>query len=127
MLVRALALSAIFIIDYAQTIIISSLTALLVPTRAENESNTRLWAASLFLLLQIAVYLPTLLVALVALPASLSLLNVDAATSALITPLVYLAFFALLREAIIVALWQRVKAELSTSPMELDAITHAAV
>lgn len=126
-LMRALALSAIFILDYAQTIIISSLTVLLVPTRAENQSNTRLWAASLFLLLQIAVYLPTLLLALVALPSAIHLLNLDPATRGFLTPLLYVAFFMALREIVIYGLWRRVEKELSTTRMELDSLTQAAV
>ena len=63
MVTRALALGVIFVIDYAQTTVLSSLVALIVPTYAENESNARLWAVSLFLMLQLAVYLPTLLLA----------------------------------------------------------------
>jgi len=127
MIVRGLALSAIFVIDYAQTIIVSSLTTLLVPTRAENESNTRLWAASMFLVLQFAVYLPTLLIAVVALPSTFRLLHVDPATGALISPLLYVAFFVALREAIIAGLWRRVETDLSATRVELDAITRAAV
>ena len=44
-LIRALALGIFFVIDYAQTTVLSSLTTLIVPTYAENESNARLWAS----------------------------------------------------------------------------------
>lgn len=126
-MVRGLALSAIFIIDYTQTIIVSSLTVLLVPTSGENESNTRLRAAGMFLTLQMCVYLPTLLVAVVALPGTFRLIHVDPATGALISPLLYLAFFVALREIIIVGLWRRVEINLNATRVELDAITQAAV
>ena len=126
-LVRGLALSAIFVIDYAQSIVISSMTSLLIPTHAENEGNARLWACTLFLGLQLAVYLPTLLISVVALPNTFQLLGMDATASALIAPLLYVAFFVALREVIIIGMWRRVEAELSTTRVELDAITRVAV
>lgn len=126
-LVRAAALAGIFVLDYVQTPIVSSLTTLLVPAYAENRSNARLWASSVFLGLQTVVYLPTLLLGVYALPLTLRLVLPDPALSDLLTPLLALAFFALLREAIIVGLWHRAAEQLSGSIMELDAVTRVAV
>ena len=124
---RALALSAIFLIDYAQTLVLSSLVALIVPTYAENEANARLWSVSLLLTLQGAVYLPTLLLGVYALPSSFNLMGIDPAVSGLLIPVLLLAFFAILREMIITGLWHAAKEQLSTTKLELDAITRVAL
>jgi hypothetical protein len=126
-LVRAGALGCIFVLDYLQTPVLSSLTTLLVPVYSENEGKARLWASSLFLVLQMAVYLPTLLIAAYALPNTLSLLGVDPLLSDLFVPLAVLAFFTVLRETIITGLWNRVKQDLSATSVELDAVTRLAV
>jgi hypothetical protein len=126
-LVRGLALAALFMIDYAQTIVISSLTTLLVPTYAENEGNARVWASSLFLVLQMGVYVPTLLIGMVALPSTFPLLGIAPEVGDLITPLLYVVFFVVLREVVITGLWHRVEEQLSTTRVELDAITRVAV
>lgn len=126
-LTRASALGGLFVLDYLQTPVLSSLTALIVPAYAENEDAARLWAASLFLLLQLAVYVPTLLLGGYALPNTLRLLALDPVLADVLVPLLLLAFFALLREAIIVGLWRQVERHLSATSLELDAITRQAV
>ncbi len=126
-LARGVALGSLFVFDYAQTIVISSLTALLVPAYAENESNARLWASSLFLALQLGVYLPTLLISSYALPNALALIGIDVAQSAVIVPLLSVAFFIILRELIIAGLWHRAGQQLSATTLELDVISRAAV
>jgi hypothetical protein len=126
-LVRGVTLGLIFFLDYLQTPVLSSLTTLLVPIYSENEGKARLWASSVFLVIQMAVYLPTFLIAIYALPNTLSLLGVDPLLIDVLVPLAVLAFFTVLREIIIVGLWSRVKQELSASTVELDAVTRLAV
>lgn len=126
-LIRGAALGTVFVLDYLQTPVLSSLTTLLVPIYTENESKARLWASSLFLVLQMGVYLPTFVLGMYALPNTLVMLGVDPLLVNLIVPLAVLAFFAALREVIIVGMWNRVKAELSGSSVELDAVTRLAV
>ncbi len=126
-LVRALAVGGIFVIDYAQTPVVSSLVALIVPTYAENESNAHLWAISLFLGLQGAVYLPTLLLGVYALPSSFNLIGINPTAAGVLIPLLVFAFFALLREMIISLLWHAAQEQLSTTKVELDAITRVAL
>ena len=124
---RTLAVGSIFVIDYAQTVVLSSLVALIAPTYAENASNARLWAISLFLALQGAVYLPTLLLGLYALPTTFDLMGIDPLISGLLIPLLLIAFFAFLREMIIIGLWHAAREHLSTTEVELDAITRVAL
>ena len=126
-IVRALSVASIFVLDYAQTPVVSSLVALIVPTYAENTGNTRLWAVSLFLALQGSVYLPTLLIGLYALPSTFNLMSIDPAVSGLLIPLLLIAFFAFLREMIIMGLWYAAREQLSTTKVELDAITRVAL
>jgi hypothetical protein len=124
---RAAALGALFVIDYAQTIVLSSLTTLIIPTYAENEGSARLWASSLFLLLQTGVYLPTLLFSTYALPGFFHLLRLEQTTADLLIPLLMLIFFAALRETLITGLWRAIKEQLSTNSVELDALTRLTV
>ncbi|MEO8396560.1 MAG: hypothetical protein ABI700_26435 [Chloroflexota bacterium] len=126
-LARALAVGGIFVIDYAQTVVLSSLVALLVPTYAENESNAHLWAISLYLALQGAVYLPTLLLGIYALPSTFNLIGINPTVAGVLIPVLVIAFFALLREMIITGLWHAAKDQLSTTKVELDAITKITV
>ena len=126
-IVRTLAVGGIFVLDYAQTLILSTLVALIVPTYAENESNARLWAVSLFLMLQGAVYLPTLLIGLYALPSTFNLIGIDSIVAGVLIPVLLIAFFAFLREMIIMGLWVAAREQLSTTKVELDAITQAAL
>jgi hypothetical protein len=124
---RGLGLGIFFVLDYAQTLVIASLTALLVPASAENESSARLLGASLFLVLQAAVYLPIIFLNNVALPNALALLGMDATTIAVLVPLLSAAFFVVLREIMIFGLWQRTGQQLSATAVELDALRRAAV
>ncbi len=125
--VRSLTLAAFFALDYVESIVTSSLVSLLVPVYAENEASARLWASSLFLLMQVAVYLPTLLVGVFALPNTLTLIGFSPALADLLIPPLLFAFFAVLRESMIAGLWHAVKQQLSADAMELDAITHVTV
>lgn len=126
-LVRGLALGAIFVVDYAQTLILSSLISLLIPTRVESETDARIWAAGVFVVMQIVVYLPTLLLTVYALPNTLNLLGSDPLLSSLLIPLLMISFFLALRGLIITALWHAVEQQLTTTALELDAITGLAV
>lgn len=126
-LVRGLALGTIFVVDYAQTFILSSLLSLLIPTRVENEADARIWAGSTFVALQVAVYLPTLLLTTYALPNTLHLVGIDPQIASLLIPLLMVGFFLALRELIISALWHAVEQQLTTTAVELDAVTGLAV
>jgi len=126
-IMRALSLGGIFVLDYAQTLVLSSLIALIIPVYVENESNARIASAVAFLGLQGAVYLPTLLLGGYALPSTFNLIGIDPLVSGLLIPLLLFAFFAILREMIIIGLWNTAREQLSTTRMELDAITQAAL
>ncbi len=121
--IRALALATLFVIDFAQSIVVSSLTTLIVPSYAADETNARVIAAGVYLTLQAAVYLSTLLVAGYGLPGLFALFGFSAEVSAALTPPLMLAFFAILRELLISGLWRIVEQQLSTNQLELDAVT----
>lgn len=125
--VRALGFGVVFVADYAQTIIVSSLTTLLIPVYAETESNARLWGSSLFLALQLAVYLPTLLIGGIALPRAFNLLQIDPGIGDLLIPVLTVGFFLTARALIITGLWNAVEQQLATTAVELDAVAGLAV
>ncbi len=121
-IIRALALGGLFLLDFSQVIVVSSLTTLIVPSYAENESNARLLAAGIFLSLQAAVYLSTLMIAGYGLPGIFALVGFSAELAAGLTPPLMLAFFVALRELLITGLWRIVEQQLSTNPLELDVV-----
>ncbi len=125
--IRTGVLGALFLLDFSQSIVISSLTTLIVPSYAENESNARLFAATIYLALQASVYLSTLLVTIYGLPGLLVLIGFSDDVSAALIPLLMLAFFIALRETLIAALWHAVEQQLSTNTLELDALTRSTV
>ncbi len=125
--IRALALGALFVIDFAQSIVMSSLTTLIVPSYVEDETNARFFAAGVYLTLQAAVYLSTLMVAGYGLPGIFALIGFSADLSATLIPPLMLAFFVALRELLITGMWRIVEQQLSTSTMELDAVTGRAL
>jgi hypothetical protein len=126
-IIRALALGALFTIDYAQTVVLSSLTILLLPGNTEDRSNARFWVTSLFLALQLGIYLPTLMLGVYGLPILFALVGIDPVAGGVLMPLFLLGFFVALRETIIAVMWRAVHQQLTTSSMELDAITRRAV
>ncbi|MCC6805685.1 MAG: hypothetical protein IT319_22580, partial [Anaerolineae bacterium] len=81
----------------------------------------------LFLLLQLAVYLPTLLIGGIALPSALRLLRIDTSISDLLIPVLTVGFFLAARALIITGLWRAVEQQLATTAVELDAIAGLAV
>ena len=125
--IRALALGTFFIVDFAQSIVVSSLTTLIIPSYAADETNARLYAAGVFLTLQSAVYFSTIMVAGYGLPGVFALFGFSADLSAMLIPLLMLAFFVALRELLITGLWRIVEQQLSTSIMELDAVSGRAL
>lgn len=127
LMVRGLALIIFFVADYVQSVIISALLSLIVPITDEYETNVRLWTSSLFVGLQFAVYLPTLLLAVYALPSTFQLLRLDPLLSGALTPVLLVGFFIALRSLIISGMWRAVQQRLSTNAMELDALTGVTV
>ncbi len=96
---------------------------MIVPSYAEDETNARFYAAGVFLTLQSAVYLSTLMVAGYGLPGIFALFGFSAELTASLIPLLMLAFFVALRELLITGLWRIVEQQLSTNKLELDAVT----
>jgi hypothetical protein len=126
-LFRSLTLVVFFVIDYVETIVISSLTTLLIPIHSANENEARAKATGLFLVLQMAVYLTTFLFGVFALRGAFLLMGVERSVSDWLIPLLTLAFFVLVRELIITALWRMVEQELNADTVELDGIARLTV
>jgi hypothetical protein len=104
--------------EHVQSILLGSLTGMLVPVYTRNRADARISAAVLFLALQAATLLATLLIALVFLPTLYSFLSI---TDWYISPtLVSLLVFFLLREGLIIALWRILVHQLNASPAELS-------
>lgn len=112
-------------LDYTQTIILSSLVAMLVPAYVPQETNARLASAAIFLIIQVsyAVILSFFSVQLA------RLLFGQAANAAPERQIIYLlavlVFVFALRESLIRLLWFQLVRRLNATPSELDALAHS--
>ena len=116
-----------FWLDYAQTIILSSLITMYVGGVTDQVSTARLLAGSTFVLLQVAIFVVRYIISLLFYAA---LLNVELTSAAqyetsvaAVTVLTVLITY-LMREYIIWSLWKVVVRTLNASPSELDTLIH---
>lgn len=107
-------------LDYIQTIVLSSLIAMLVPAYARQESNARLGAAAALVSLQLGLFLIS----------SLAALSLALAASALPDRQMVYALAALVmrfafREGAIHLIWRQLVRTLNAKPSELDTLVNA--
>ena len=118
LLIEMSALVAGFYADHVQTMVLGSLVAMLTAARLGSSLDARLWAALLFLALQIMTCLATLLTPIVLLPI---LSSVAAAVdwNLTVSPLLssLLVFYGS-REVMITLCWQALARQLNTNPSE---------
>jgi len=89
-----------YYVDYIQAAVLASLVGMLVSTYIHSQLDSRLWSGLGFLLLQTTTYLLTLLVGLVILPAVYQKLRMTSWLADLTVPILTLAAFIAMREAL---------------------------
>lgn len=124
-LVGAVANVASLWVAYVQTIILSSLTAMLAAAYTQQASTARIYAAGVFLSLHIPLYL---VISTLSFQIQQGLMGLDSEPSILYVigiPVLTLLIAFAVRETIITLLWRIVVRTLNANPSELDAITHS--
>jgi hypothetical protein len=112
---------ALFYIHYVQSMVLSALVGVCAPALFENRSDAPWLAFGLFEVIQFGSYgLFALLHFLIA-PA-LSSITPDAWLAYILVPVIYLVGFTVLREAIILALWELVRVRLNAAPAEREVL-----
>lgn len=107
-------------LDYIQTIILSSLIAMLVPAYVRQESNARLGAAAALVSLQLGLFVISSLAAL-----SLSLAVSAPPDRQMVYALAALIMRFAFREGAIHLIWRQLVRTLNAKPSELDTLVNA--
>jgi hypothetical protein len=120
--VGALANIASFWIDYVQTVILSSLIAMLTTGTIQQTSQARFYSAAGFLALVFASYV---LISIITTVLVVSLYATSTASYQPGVPLIFLVVAYFVREGIITMLLRALVRTLNASPSELDALIHS--
>ena len=113
--------------DSIQSIIMGGLVAMLVPTYVQSRTEARPIAVGIFLALQMVVYSATWLGAMIILSSSFESLALDGLIADLSLPVLRVLVLVIIRELIIMTVWQVLALQLNTDTAELDVITRIAV
>lgn len=116
------ALAAAFYFDHVQSVTLAYLIGMITASIARNRINAQLWSAGFFLLLQGLVYLLILILGIVLLPAALHRLHLSQVAINVVLPIICLAAFYAVREAIIRLLWRLLAHEFNASDADQDSI-----
>lgn len=111
--------SALILIEYTQTILLSSLVAMLIAAYTQQAMIARVYAGGVFLALQILIFAIISVVNPLLVSAAGTL-----AGSQIAMMLIALLITYAIREGVLWMIWQKLVRTLSTSPSELDAILH---
>lgn len=112
-------ITAAFYFDHIQSVTLAYLVGMITASIAHNRINAQLWSVGAYLLLQISVYLLTLITGLVLLQAPLY--TNDRVRNA-IMPLLWLAAFYMLREGLIRLMWRLLVHRFNAGPSDQAGI-----
>lgn len=114
-----IAVTAAFYFDHIQSVTLAYLVGMMTASVAQNRINAQLWSVGAFLLLQMFVYLLTLITGIVVLQA---LLHTDGIVRNAIMPLLWLAIFYALREVVIRLMWRFLAHQFNAGPSDQAGI-----
>lgn len=112
-------LGAVYV-EYVQSLALGVLVGMAVSTYTASRLDASLWAFGLYLLLQAAVYVLTLLVGFTLLPLLYDRLHLTGDYALASLSLLRLGIFCAVRELIVTALWRSLLQRLNVTPTELD-------
>jgi hypothetical protein len=116
-------LSGALYIDHVQSIVLSALVGMVIPTYARGRVDAGAAAFLVFLLLQVTTYALMLLLGFAALPTLLISLGMDEVFIAVLLPILRLLIFYFLREGIIAAVWAILVERLNVTASEVQTMT----
>jgi hypothetical protein len=115
-----IALLAALYVEYVQSTVLGSLVGLVIPTYAQNRLDASLWSFGVFLLLQVGTYTAAWLIGFDLLPDLYERLYITGWPASFSLPVLRVAVFFLLREAIIAALWRALVHRLNLQMSDVD-------
>lgn len=119
-LIYALSLAvAFFYIDHVQSILLANLLGMIMPTYLPDRLYAGLWAVSGFLLLQLAVYLITLVASFLITPIFQDVFTLHIS---LVLSILRLLIFYALREGLILVIWQMLAQRFNAGKVEMQII-----
>ncbi|RMF79747.1 MAG: hypothetical protein D6737_10315 [Chloroflexi bacterium] len=122
LVVSGLIVLAAYYLDFAQSMVLSSIVGLLVPTVVPTRNDSRVGAAVIFITIQITIYALGILVALLLLPALFNRIGVSGEAIGIVLTFLRLSFFIVLREIIIRGLWRMLTDRLNAPAHQTDWI-----
>ncbi len=114
------ALIAAIYVEYVQSTVLGSVVGLFIPTYAHNRLDASLWSFGVFLLLQVSTYALAWFVGFNLLPGVYERLQINGWSANFSLPVLRVAVFFLLREAIIAALWRGLVQRLNVQVSEVE-------
>jgi hypothetical protein len=114
------ALIAAIYVEYVQSTVLGSVVGLFIPTYAHNRLDASLWSFGAFLLLQVTTYALAWLIGFSLLPGAYERLQINGWYASFSLPVVRVAVFFLLREAIIATLWRGLVQRLNVQVSEVE-------
>ncbi len=114
--------AAAFYLDHVQSLTLAHIIGMIVPTYAGSRINARLWSAAGFLVVQMLVYLITLIAGLVVVPRLLAVFQFPAPISGIILPIIQLGLFYCIREILIARAWRLMLSCYNASQSEFSTI-----
>lgn len=112
-----------FYVDHLQTVVLSSIIGMSTPGFAASRFEGRMWAVGAFFLAQLVVYGAFVVVGFIVLPPLMHSLGVESLWWALLLGwALRLSLLCLLREGLIIWLWDELARRLNTHTIERDLI-----
>ena len=111
--------AAAFYFDHIQSLTLAYLTGMMTASIAQNRINAQLWSVGAFLLLQMFVYLLTLIIGIMGLQV---LFKNDSLIFSAVMPLAWLAIFYAIREGVIRLIWRLMARQFNASSADQNGI-----
>ncbi|HEX2906059.1 MAG TPA: hypothetical protein VHO69_04320 [Phototrophicaceae bacterium] len=110
--------------EYLQSAVLGVLLGMLISTYTHSRLDASLWAFGLYLLLQTATYVLTVLVGFTLLPVVFERLSLMGDYTLAVLSLLRLLILVVGREALVVIIWRALLERLNLTTAELDFIKH---
>jgi hypothetical protein len=116
------ALIVFFYFDHVQSIVLGILFGMLAPQYAGNRFDARVWAFGGFLMVQLATYVPFMLIIFIVLPRVYGALDIRGWCADLSLPVLGLTVLYLSREGIVRKIWRKLADEFNATPSEVESV-----
>jgi len=116
------ALLAAMYVDFIHSIVLGGLVGMIAPLYTYNRTDARLWAAGIFLAIQVWVYGVTVFAGLMIAPRLFEGIGFRGWFVTALIPFVMVLVFTAVREIMIIGLWRWLLAQTNTDPHDLGRV-----